>query len=392
MSLIEIARLSAATAGRSSRAYGERWVAAARGHHAGDRKAAEDGVVKAYAAAGLPPPRDIVWAGGPFEIANAWARSRGAAGDNVRSLVVDLVCRKAEAAVDRAVGLAVRVSLAGEPRLARVPPFCSSIDEAVLRDCERVRPRLRARLAGLFAPPQARLAELRCEQLQLAFGPVAGPARVLSRRVRPAAPDGGAHAGSGRSPAMPRGSSRISDVCWLAERPRLVRHDASGRLHCRRRPGGRATATAGRPTPGRACWCPRWIIERPDLVTVRTVASAQDPQIRRCMIDILTPERFIAGGGAYRVAQDETGVLWRQRWRWEAWAAVEVVNGTPEPDGTSKHYFLQVPANMRSAREAVAWTYGLPEQRYRPARAHLKSARVSRRLPIELSPSWRRGV
>ena len=100
---------------------------------------------------------------------------------------------------------------------------------------------------------------------------------------------------------------------------------------------------------------------------VRAISAAQDPQIRRCMIDILTPERFIAGGGAYRVAQDETGILWRQRWRWEAWAAVEVVNGTPEPDGSHKHYFLQVPANMRSPREAVAWTYGLPEQRYRPS-------------------------
>jgi hypothetical protein len=44
-----------------------------------------------------------------------------------------------------------------------------------------------------------------------------------------------------------------------------------------------------------------------------------------------------------------------------------VINGTPEPDGTLKHYFLQVPANMRSPREAVAWTYGLPEQRYRPS-------------------------
>jgi len=65
-------------------------------------------------------------------------------------------------------------------------------------------------------------------------------------------------------------------------------------------------------------------------------------------------------------AQDETGVLWRQRWRWEAWAAVEVINGTPEVDGTRKRYFLQVPANMRTAREAVAWTYGLPEARYRP--------------------------
>src|SRR5204862_105547 len=104
------------------------------------------------ATAGLPPPREIGWAGGPMEIANGWARASNTAGDNVRALVVDLVCRKAEAAVDRAVGLAVRVSLAGEPRLARVPPFCASIDEAVLRDAERVRPYLRTRPAGLFAP------------------------------------------------------------------------------------------------------------------------------------------------------------------------------------------------------------------------------------------------
>jgi len=44
-----------------------------------------------------------------------------------------------------------------------------------------------------------------------------------------------------------------------------------------------------------------------------------------------------------------------------------VVNGSPEPDGTFRHYFLQVPATVRSAREGVAWTYGLTEHRYRLA-------------------------
>jgi hypothetical protein len=43
---------------------------------------------------------------------------------------------------------------------------------------------------------------------------------------------------------------------------------------------------------------------------------------------------------------------------------VEVVNATPEPDGTRKHFFLQVPAHMRTAREAVAWTYGMSEHAY----------------------------
>ena len=99
---------------------------------------------------------------------------------------------------------------------------------------------------------------------------------------------------------------------------------------------------------------------------MRNIGTAIDPQVRRCMIEIITPARFIGDGGACRVSQDETGVLWRQRWRWEAWACVEVVNGSPEPDGTFKHYFLQVPATVRSAREGVAWTYGMTEHRYRP--------------------------
>ena len=69
----------------------------------------------------------------------------------------------------------------------------------------------------------------------------------------------------------------------------------------------------------------------------------------------------------------------------EAWAAVDVTNGSPEPDGTYKHYFLQVPATVRTAREGVAWTYGLPEQRLPPDRADL-SCRVSNGAPIRAHP------
>jgi hypothetical protein len=363
LSLIEIARLTEAQQAQLG-AYGERWSGLRASTAACDRKAAEVGVVTAYAAAGLPAPRDIVWAGGPVEIAHAWARSRDTAGDNVRSLVVDLVCRKAEAAVDRAVGLAVRVSLAGEPRLARVPAFCASIDEAVLRACERVRPSLRARLAGLFAPRKRALLSFASSSLGFHSAPSLGPLEYFHDVC-----------GLQRQTEALRGLWQIAenaswivphrDVCWLSERPQVVRHDARGRLHCADGPAvGYADGWSAYAWKG--VLVPSWIIQHPELVTVRAIAAAQDPQVRRCMIDVLTPERFIAQGGAYRVCKDEAGVLWRQRWRWEAWAAVEVVNGTPEPDGTCKHYFLQVPANMRSAREAVAWTYGLPEQRYRP--------------------------
>ena len=363
MSLIEIARLSDPQRDQLA-VYGERWARLRSATGPCDRTAAEAGVERAYKAAGLSPPREIVWCGGPWEMANVWVRTRTKAGDNVRAQVVDLVCRRAEAATDRSVGLAVRVALANEPRLARVPAYCASIDEAVHRDCERARPRLRARLASLFAA--RRIARLSFASSSFSFhsAPTLGALEYF-RDVCDLTRQTGALAGLWD---IARNASWIvphRQVCWLADRPEVIRQDARARLHCAKGPavsypdGWSAYAWKG-------VLVPRWIIERPELVTVRTISAAQDPQIRRCMIEVMTPERFIALGGAYRIAQDETGVLWRQRWRWEAWAAVEVINGTPEEDGTRKRYFLQVPANMRTAREAVAWTYGLPEQRYRP--------------------------
>jgi hypothetical protein len=363
LSLIEIARLSDRQRAKLG-AYGQRWSELRSSTAPCDRAAAEAGVETAYAAAGLSPPRDIVWGGGPFEIANSWARSRNTAGENVRAQVVDHVCRKAEAAVDRAVGLAVRVALAGEPRLARVPQFCASIEEAVHRDCERVRPHLRTRFASMFTPHRMGRASFASSAFAFHSAPSLGALEYFhdacDLRRQTAALSGLWQIAKNASWMLPH-----AHACWLAERPKVVRQDARGRLHAADGPAisypDKWSAYAWK-----GVLVPRWIIERPELVTVRSIGAAQDPQIRRCMIEILTPERFIAQGGAYRIAQDETGVLWRQRWRWEAWAAVEVINGTPGEDGTRKRYFLQVPANMRSAREAVAWTYGLPEQRYRP--------------------------
>ena len=47
---------------------------------------------------------------------------------------------------------------------------------------------------------------------------------------------------------------------------------------------------------------------------------------------------------------------------------VEVVNSTPEPDGTWKTYFLRVPPTTTTATAAVAWTFGMAEAAYQPSR------------------------
>jgi hypothetical protein len=40
-----------------------------------------------------------------------------------------------------------------------------------------------------------------------------------------------------------------------------------------------------------------------------------------------------------------------------------VVNSTPEQDGTYRRYLLRVPPTTRTAREAVAWTFGFDNAR-----------------------------
>ncbi|GLZ14241.1 hypothetical protein Acsp04_44760 [Actinomadura sp. NBRC 104425] len=47
---------------------------------------------------------------------------------------------------------------------------------------------------------------------------------------------------------------------------------------------------------------------------------------------------------------------------------IEVVNRTPEPDGSFPTCHLRVPPHVRAAREGVAWTFGLDEADYRPER------------------------
>lgn len=41
-------------------------------------------------------------------------------------------------------------------------------------------------------------------------------------------------------------------------------------------------------------------------------------------------------------------------------------NATPDVAGNHRHYFLSVPPHMTTARQAIAWTFGMPAQMYVP--------------------------
>lgn len=50
----------------------------------------------------------------------------------------------------------------------------------------------------------------------------------------------------------------------------------------------------------------------------------------------------------------------------EAIVLLEVINSTRETDGHFKYYWLRVPPTMTKAREAAAWTFDLPVEKYAP--------------------------
>ena len=113
---------------------------------------------------------------------------------------------------------------------------------------------------------------------------------------------------------------------------------------------------------------PSWVFERPETITAPMIFAEVNVEIRRCMMERFGFGRFLRESGGSLLAQDAHGKLWRTRLdrqgRAQRETVLEVQNGTREPDGTYRQYFLSVPPNMRSPTEAVAWTYGLTARQY----------------------------
>jgi hypothetical protein len=110
---------------------------------------------------------------------------------------------------------------------------------------------------------------------------------------------------------------------------------------------------------------PEWFIEDFERVTPDTICNEKNVELRRCMIERFGAQRLVDEIGGQLAATDDHGKLWRCRIdARETYAVVEVTNGTLEPDGGRRRYFLAVPPYVETPREAVAWTYGLESEEY----------------------------
>jgi hypothetical protein len=328
-------------------------------------------IARAYAAAHLPPPSLIVCCGGPVEIAEQLAKAPVSAsiGRSVKDDVFDVVQERSSAVGEIFYKDALRAAL---DRDARERLGDEAVEQAV-----------KGAVDALLLRPSPRMKEIarRVRRLprllaRTGFDAMAvGPAQLRSIAAL-AGVMAGADGDDG--PLHPNGIREIAarfgwivpyeNVCWVAERPETLKTDAQGRLHC---PDGPAL----RYPDGWCVWAwkgvevPAWAILHPERITLSTLDDELDPLVRHSLIEIMTPERLIASGAARCLSRDATGVLWGMAWTHrgvmlDAWRAVEVVDGTPSADGNHRRYVIPVPGKMRSAREAVAWTYGLTADQY----------------------------
>ena len=195
-------------------------------------------------------------------------------------------------------------------------------------------------------------------------------------------------AGRPADPRLGALSSVVAETGWLipmrgaviaGARPAVLHRDARGDLHS---PVGMALAYPD--GWGFYAWhgrrVPRWVIVAP---STEAITTEKNVEVRRCAIESLGWDRFIAEAGLvpvtaghgkdltaarvpdpgnpgqHLVLYDVPERLWGGRIR-----LLMCTNGTPERNGRRRRYGLTVPAHISDPVEAAAWTAGLGKHEY----------------------------
>jgi hypothetical protein len=163
-----------------------------------------------------------------------------------------------------------------------------------------------------------------------------------------------------------------STVCVLSERPERIAwesgEDGGRRLHCDVGPAVQFRDGWGLYVLHGSVVPPRYV-RTPETITARDILSAPRPEVRHYLLQRFGGMGRFLTEAVQPIQHDACGVLYRWPWRegGTSFCVVRVTNATPEPDGSVRTFWLRVPPEMRTAKAAVAWTFGLRESEYHPA-------------------------
>ncbi|MEW9513629.1 DUF6745 domain-containing protein [Streptomyces bacillaris] len=322
-------------------------VAAATG--AADRAAAEEGVRSAYRLAGLAEPERIVWAESPRAAVEAVEKLTDA-GRSVREEV-----RTRPWAEERR-------RMYDELGPAGWSALWSATGAQLWETTAALAERIRAGVVADLAPRPTEEGAVRLVLLDAVLGQ--HDAAWLA-------------AFDGRGDRLTGLAEVARNAGWwwpyeravvISERPEVLHRDEAGRLDHGEGPalayrdGFALYAWRGMPVPA------AFLAELASL-TPQRIREEENAELRRVMLEYYGYDRYLTESGAEPVHRDETGILWRIALDGdEDVVMVEVVNSTPEPDGTHRTYWLRVPPGTRTAKDGVAWTFGLEGAAYAPVR------------------------
>lgn len=158
------------------------------------------------------------------------------------------------------------------------------------------------------------------------------------------------------------------DSCWLIERPLMMVVNDDHKLHCDTGP-----AIVYRDGWGahylNGCWVPEHVVLRPSEITLEGIAMQLRGEAREEMIRRYGIERYLLDIGAEVVSDDAFGTLYRLQSTAGRFGRqiLRVVDATARADGSRNEHFLQVPMSVKTAREAVAWTFTMSAEQYAPS-------------------------
>lgn len=170
--------------------------------------------------------------------------------------------------------------------------------------------------------------------------------------------------------------------------PVFARFDNEGRLHCEDGPAmlfsdGMKIYFIHGIEVGSA------VIESPHEIPIAMIRDCKNVEQRRILIERYGKDRYVTALGLKPVHKDDWGELYKAPVpNDEDLTMVKVVNNTPEPCTCGAHpkgmravgskcpqcgtpcvfkdYWLSVPPSMKTAKEAVAWTWAKPADEFHP--------------------------
>jgi len=94
----------------------------------------------------------------------------------------------------------------------------------------------------------------------------------------------------------------------------------------------------------------------------KEIMNCRNAEIRRALLERFGYEKFLAEIKGFTIHSDGNSRLVKIEWKNEE--PIKLVK--VKDSSTDRFYVLRVPPNVKTCREAVAWTFGLTKEEYKP--------------------------